>query len=67
MTPREKAILELVRLSEEEQRAAEAAAAEEAAVPVKKKIFHKYMIKDVVFLAVITCCTLVTGAISRFL
>ena len=64
MTPREKAIIELVRLSEEEQRGADFIAQEEAATgKPKNKIFQKYMIKDVVFLAIITCCTLVTGAI----
>ena len=68
MTPREKAIIELVRLSEEEQRGADFIAQEEAATgKPKNKIFQKYMIKDVVFLAIITCCTLVTGAIMPLL
>lgn len=68
MTPREKAILELVRLSEEEQRIADLIEKEEAASGKKKnKIFQKYMIKDIVFLAIITCCTLVTGAIMPLL
>ena len=50
MTPREKAIIELVRLSEEEQRGADFIAQEEAATgKPKNKIFQKYMIKDVVF------------------
>ena len=68
MTPREKAILELVRLSEEEQRIADIIEQEEAASGKKKnKVFQKYMIKDIVFLAIITCCTLVTGAIMPLL
>ena len=68
MTPREKAILELVRLSEEEQRIADLIEKEEAASGKKKnKIFQKYMIKDIVFLEIITCCTLVTGAIMPLL
>lgn len=68
MTVREKAILELVRLSEEEQRIADIIEQEEAASGKKKnKIFQKYMIKDIVFLAIITCCTLVTGAIMPLL
>lgn len=68
MTPREKAILELVRLSEEEQRIADLIEKEEAASGKKKnKVFQKYMIKDIVFLAIITCCTLVTGAIMPLL
>ena len=32
-----------------------------------KGIFQKYKIKDIVFLAIITCCTLVTGAIMPLL
>ena len=68
MIVREKAILELVRLSEEEQRRADILEKEEAATGKKKnKIFQKYVIKDIVFLAIITCCTLVTGAIMPLL
>ncbi len=68
MTVREKAILELVRLSEEEQRIADIIEQEEAASGNKKnKVFQKYMIKHIVFLAIITCCTLVTGAIMPLL
>ena len=33
----------------------------------KNKIFEKYLIKDIVFLAIITCCTLVTGAVMPLL
>ena len=73
--PREKAILELVQLSDEEQKQAderEKAEAERVAesgeTAVKKeKVFKKYMIKDIVFLAIITACTLVTGAIMPLL
>mgnify|MGYP004665000957 CR=1 FL=1 len=32
-----------------------------------KKIFKKYKIKDIVFLAIITACTLITGAIMPYL
>ena len=70
--PREKAILELVRLSDEEQKQAEQQAKTEAeqsndAAVKKEKVFKKYMIKDIVFLAIITACTLVTGAIMPLL
>ncbi|MDE5896589.1 MAG: hypothetical protein K2H43_02105, partial [Clostridia bacterium] len=73
--PREKAILELVRLSDEEQKQAdeqqkaetEQAAQPNDAVTKKEKVFKKYMIKDIVFLAIITACTLVTGAIMPLL
>lgn len=33
----------------------------------EKKIFKKYKIKDIVFLAIITACTLVTGAVMPLL
>lgn len=33
----------------------------------EKKVFRKYKIKDIVFLAIITACTLVTGAIMPLL
>ena len=32
-----------------------------------KKIFKKYKIKDIVFLAIITACTLITGAVMPLL
>ena len=32
-----------------------------------KKIFRKYKIKDIVFLAIITACTLITGAVMPLL
>lgn len=67
-TPREKAVLELVQLSEEERRETELTAREEAATEkTKNKIFQKYTIRDIVFLAIITCCTLVTGSIMPLL
>lgn len=74
MTVRAKAVMEIVRLAEEEERlvreeaAAQDAAAQSDGVAAKKeKIFKKYMIKDIVFLAIITACTLVTGAIMPLL
>lgn len=33
----------------------------------KRRVFQKYSIRDIVFLAIITCCTLVTGAIMPLL
>lgn len=66
MTQREKAIIEL--LSEEET-VTEDLSVKQATTKLnaKNKIFEKYMIKDIVFLAIITCCTLVTGAIMPLL
>lgn len=32
-----------------------------------RRVFQKYSIRDIVFLAIITCCTLVTGAIMPLL
>lgn len=49
-------------LSQEAAKTAEAAQTEE-----ENKIFKKYKIKDIVFLAIITACTLVTGAIMPLL
>ena len=71
-TVRAKAILELVQLSDEEEKQADEQAKVEAeqtdGTAIKKeKIFKKYMIKDIVFLAIITACTLVTGAIMPLL
>ena len=65
---KEKAILELIELSAEEQ-AEESTVSElsETQNTNDKKIFRKYMIKDIVFLAIITACTLVTGIIMPFL
>lgn len=66
MTQREKALIEL--LSEEET-VTEDLSVKKATTKLnaKNKIFDKYMIKDIVFLAIITCCTLVTGAIMPLL
>lgn len=60
---------ELVATAEEEQAASEN---EQSAQPSEKiekknKIFQKYTIRDIVFLAIITACTLVTGAIMPLL
>lgn len=60
---------ELVATAEEEQAASEN---EQSAQPYEKiekknKIFQKYTIRDIVFLAIITACTLVTGAIMPLL
>lgn len=68
---REKTIRELVGVTEEKAESQEVAAAEtvaagQAAVK-KERLFKKYMIKDIVFLAIITACTLVTGAIMPLL
>lgn len=66
MTQREKAIIEL--LSEEETVTEDLSVKKETTkLNAKNKIFEKYMIKDIVFLAIITCCTLVTGAIMPLL
>ena len=88
--PRTKAILEIVRLSEEEQKqsdnqqknidkllantqeiSTEQSAAEgtptEEQKESKESLFQKYKIKDIVFLAIITACTLVTGAVMPLL
>lgn len=73
MTVRAKAVMEIVRLAEEEEKLAEEEAAADAAAQSdgttakKEKIFKRYMIKDIVFLAIITACTLVTGAIMPLL
>lgn len=68
MTPREKAILELVNIREEEKQTDENVAAQtDFAAGEKKNVFQKYKIRDIVFLAIITCCTLVTGAVMPLL
>lgn len=51
----------------EEERPAERAAAEKPQADDEHKIFRKYKIKDIVFLAVITACTLVLGAVMPLL
>lgn len=44
-----------------------AAKAEAPAEAEDKKLFKKYKIKDIVFLAIVTACTLVTGAVMPLL
>ncbi|MDE5667851.1 MAG: hypothetical protein K2I29_06390 [Clostridia bacterium] len=65
----EEIISGLVQCAEETRLANEAAAerskAKEAAA--EKRLFRKLKIKDVVFLAIITACTLVTGAVMPLL
>lgn len=56
---------ELVAVAEERQSEEQTQVAVE---PVRKhKIFQKYTIRDIVFLAIITACTLVTGAVMPLL
>ena len=62
---KEQAIADLVANAEERQGEEETQITTE---PVKKEgVFKKYKIKDIVFLAIITACTLVTGAIMPLL
>ncbi|MDE6868846.1 MAG: hypothetical protein K2J83_06890 [Clostridia bacterium] len=68
----ELAIAELIEsteeVNEENQTEVKIAKAESAEVTENEnKIFRKYKIKDIVFLAIITACTLVTGAIMPLL
>ncbi|MDE6373620.1 MAG: hypothetical protein K2L72_03890 [Clostridia bacterium] len=66
----ELAIAELVASAEEEagdETLKDGAEQEENAAVAKEKVFKKYKIKDIVFLAIITACTLVTGAIMPLL
>lgn len=69
MTDREKAIQELVNFAEKERARIKASSHDpQAKLQIKtSKIFHKYKISDIVFLAIITACTLVTGAIMPLL
>ncbi|MDE7263692.1 MAG: hypothetical protein K2N64_03410 [Anaeroplasmataceae bacterium] len=67
MTEREKAILELVQASKELDEFNQTSQAEADKSQEDNKVFKKYSIKDIVFLAIITCCTLVTGAIMPLL
>lgn len=67
MTDREKAVHELVDFAAEERKR-NSIQLPQASLPKKvNKIFQKYKIKDIVFLAIITACTLVTGAIMPLL
>lgn len=77
MTDREKelAIAELAANAEEEPQEQPAAEADgvggesaQTEIPAKKdRVFQPFKIKDIVFLAIITACTLVTGAIMPLL
>ena len=65
----EKLIQELIRCANEaraETQAEEFRLAEKE-IAAEKRLFRKYKIKDIVFLAIITACTLVTGAIMPLL
>lgn len=70
---RKNAILELVSVASSEESEEQGKVQPETAVlsgdaAVKEdKVFKKYSIKDIVFLAIITACTLVTGAIMPLL
>lgn len=67
MTDRERAVHELVDFAAEERKR-NSIQLPQASLPNKvNKIFQKYKIKDIVFLAIITACTLVTGAIMPLL
>lgn len=67
MTDREKVVRELVDFAEDERKR-NSIQQPQAGIPKKvNKIFQKYKIKDIVFLAIITACTLVTGAIMPLL
>ena len=62
---KEQAIADLIANAEEVKSEEEIKVTNE---PVKReRVFQKYKIKDIVFLAIITCCTLVTGAIMPLL
>ncbi len=67
----EEAAAELIANAEEENSAdkpeIEQKKAKEAEEENDKKIFKKYKIKDIVFLAIITACTLITGAVMPLL
>ena len=67
MTTREKAIAELVNFFKEENSVELLATSVSDEKKSSNKIFRKYKIKDIVFLAIITACTLVTGAIMPLL
>lgn len=67
VTDREKVVRELVDFAEDERKR-NSIQQPQADLPKKvNKIFQKYKIKDIVFLAIITACTLVTGAIMPLL
>ncbi|MDE5715229.1 MAG: hypothetical protein K2I42_03750 [Anaeroplasmataceae bacterium] len=60
---KEKEVLELISNYNEEQLKSQ----DEPKIIKEEKIFKKYTIKDIVFLAIITACTLVTGAVMPLL
>ena len=66
----ELAIAELIQTADEcaENNSSVEEKPRETVQPVtKQRVFQKYSIRDIVFLAIITCCTLVTGAIMPLL
>ncbi|MGN0805899.1 MAG: hypothetical protein ACI4MC_02575 [Candidatus Coproplasma sp.] len=68
-TQEELAIEQLIQSSDNGLEAQTPPVSTEEAIPAERenKIFKKYKIKDIVFLAIITACTLVTGAIMPLL
>lgn len=65
----EQAAATLIANAEEEQNA-QTTNTQKQTVPEEKqadKVFRKYKIKDIVFLAIITACTLITGAVMPLL
>ena len=66
----EQAVFSLIENAETEKSGYKTENAQNAAVAEEnadKKIFRKYKIKDIVFLAIITACTLITGAVMPLL
>ncbi|MDE7083403.1 MAG: hypothetical protein K2O89_06860 [Clostridia bacterium] len=65
----EQIIAGIVACAEENRAENEAAEAlfKEKEIAAEKRLFRKFKIKDIVFLAIITACTLVTGAIMPLL
>lgn len=68
-TQQEPEITELIKISAERAEAASPLDVNEPNKSVEKenKVFKKYKIKDIVFLAIITACTLITGAVMPLL
>lgn len=68
MTQKEKAMLELIESQNGEHSGDDRAEVQRTeTAKTKSKVFQKYKIKDIVFLAIITACTLVTGAVMPLL
>lgn len=67
MTDRERAIQELVSFAEEQRNRIGTKDIQPKKSIKSNKVFQKYKISDIVFLAIITACTLVTGAIMPLL